>query len=355
MRFTINRLELLKCISTINCGVETSSTSPIQGLAKIKVDDGVVKFTAINMDMGISRSCNAKSDINGEVLVDIKRISEWVSRCREEEVTLKKNATTLSLKCGKSSFNLKLKDINIPEFPELTPGEIVNSEDLVSLIDDVIQASGDDPGKAYTNGVHLNIESNKISTTATQGNLLIYSEKTSENKTEISVVLPKKIANDVKRLLKDTSKVSISKTTNTTIIYFEESTVMFFRNTDAKLPKWRSMIPSNDTPEIVVNSEDLRDVLNRVAVSLDADTRVNIVVSNNSIKVTSFGNIGDNDEECDCVYSGDIVFNINWRFMHEALKGVQGQASLIYNSQNKPLIIYRKDSRDYIAALALIN
>src|ERR1700728_2335505 len=150
MKLHLNRIELLKAIQTINSGVENSSSSPIQGLAQIKVvNEKFVQFTAINMDMGVRETIEADVEIPGEIIVDIKRISEWASRCNDEDILFKKNATTLSLKCGKSSFNLKLKDIAIPEFPEyvfdkaVTTGLTVGSSDLLEVIDDVIQASED--------------------------------------------------------------------------------------------------------------------------------------------------------------------------------------------------------------------
>src|ERR1700722_6110255 len=207
MKLHLNRIDLLKAIQTINSGVENSSSSPIQGLAQIKVvNDKFVQFTAINMDMGVRETIEADVEIPGEIIVDIKRISEWASRCHDEDILFKKNATTLSLKCGKSSFNLKLKDITIPEFPVIAEGLSISTDSFLEAVEDVIQASedGSSSSRNYSNGIHILISQDKVSATATQGIFIIYSEKESVSVGSLETVIPRKISNDIKKLAKGT-------------------------------------------------------------------------------------------------------------------------------------------------------
>ncbi len=354
MKLHINRLDLLKAIQTISSGIENSSSSPIQGLAQIKVvNDKFVQFTAVNMDMGVREIIEADVEIPGDITVDIKRISEWASRCNDEDILFKKNSTTLSLKCGKSSFNLKLKDITIPEFPDILTGLTVNSNDLMEVIDDVIQASEDGSSsyRPYSNGIHVSLKDDKASATATQGTFIIYSDKASGVAGSMDTVIPRKIANDIKKLAKGSDTIVVSKTENVTAFIFGESTSLFFRNISAKLPAWRQIIPKDKSNYFVVDSEELIGSLSRTAVSLDNETRMSLIVSKDKISLSTVGNIGDNEEECPCVSSGDFDFNINWRFFSVALKNVRGNAKIVYSGSNRPLVIYRESSEESFCSI----
>ncbi len=355
MKFHINRLELLRVISVINCGVETASTSPVQGLASIEVKGQTATFTAINMDMGVTEKVEADVEIEGGVVVDIKKISEWASRCKDEDVLFKKNSSTLSLKSGKSSFNLKLKDVTLPEFPVWSKTFSISGVSLCSVIDDVISASEDNSNsnRTYTNGIHISIKAETISATATQGNLLLYSEKPALNTTQIETVIPRKVAQDIMKLVRLLDVVHIEKTSNVTFFCIGSTTTLFYRNTDSKLPSWRAMLPKERGTTIEVVSEELISCLSRTAVSLDGDLKVAVEVTPDSISVASAGNVGDNQESISAVSNNSVQFNINWRFLSEALKGTDN-AEIVYSGDRKPLIVYRSGTTEYIALLALM-
>lgn len=90
-------------------------------------------------------------------------------------------------------------------------------------------------------------------------------------------------------------------------------------------------------------------------MSLEAETRMSVSVSNNLITVSSVGNIGDNEEECECVSDKEFKFNVNWHYLSDALKNIEGEACLVYTSPNRPLVIKPKDGNYYLSILALMN
>ena len=356
MKLSINRVELLSAISVVNFGVETSSTSPIQGMAQIEAMCGdLVSISAVSMDLGIKKDLRGSVEQEGKVIVDIKLISEWASRCRDEDVEIKKNATTVSLKCGKSRFNLRLKDVNIPEFPETEDGFPIESNILSDLIGEVVNAAEDTTmSSGVGNGIHFEFGYDSLSATATQGTLLLHSsKKLSEVSAQCipSFFLPRKIAQDVKRII-DRNKletVNVSKSDNVTSISTED-TVLFFRNSKAVLPKWRSLIPSDKSNSFTVDSGEFREALSRTAVSLGDSCKVTISISDNAIIMATAGNIGDNVETIDCVTEKSFDTNANYKLLTEALKGVEGKATVLVNP--RALIVFREGSEDYIGFAA---
>jgi DNA polymerase-3 subunit beta len=306
------------------------------------------------MDLGVRRILPATIMEDGEVTLDIKMVSEWASRCRDEEVEIKKNATTVSLKCGKSRFNLRLKDVVVPEFIETEEGEPVDSEMLSELIGEVVNAAEENTmSSGVGNGIHFEFEQSRISATATQGTLLLHSVKTPlcDKKNPISFFLPRKIAQDVKRII-DRNKletVNVSKSDNVTSISTED-TVLFFRNSKAVLPKWRSLIPSDRSNSFTVDSEEFRDALSRTAVSLADSCKVVINISFNELSMATVGNIGDNEETIECVTDKEFTANANYKLLSEALKGVEGKATILVNPRS--LIVFRDGSEDYIGFCA---
>ena len=355
MKLIINRLELLSAISVVNFGVETSSTSPIQGMAQIEAFGyGNVVITAVSMDLGIEKTLLGKVEVDGKVIVDIKLISEWASRCRDEEVEIKKNINSVSLKCGKSRFNLRLKEVNIPEFPEIETGYPVDSVTLSELIGEVVNAAEETTmSSGVGNGIHFNISNIYAQATATQGTLLLYSAKTLKSDTGngIDFFLPRKIAQDVKRII-DRNKletVNVSKSENVTAISTED-TVLFFRNSKAVLPKWRSLIPSDKSNSFTVDAGEFREALSRTAISLGDSYKVVINISFAEVSMETIGNIGDNAETIQCIADKEFTVNANYRLLTECLKGVDGSATVLVTPRS--LIVFREGSEDYLGFAA---
>ena len=166
-----------------------------------------------------------------------------------------------------------------------------------------------------------------------------------------SFFLPRKIAQDVKRII-DRNKletVNISKSENVTSISTED-TVLFFRNSKAVLPKWRSLIPSDKSNYFTVNAEEFREALSRTAVSLGDSCRVVINVSFGEVSMETVGNIGDNAETIQCVTDKEFTTNANYKLLTEALKGVEGKATVVVCPRS--LIVFREGSEDFIGFAA---
>ena len=318
MKILVNRLDLLGAIAVVSFGVETSSTSPIQGMAQIIAMLGNITISAVSMDLGIRKILPATIIEDGTVTLDIKMVSEWASRCRDEEVEIKKNATTVSLKCGKSRFNLRLKDVNVPEFVETENGHSVSGKILSDLIGEVVNAAEETTmSSGVGNGIHFEFDEHSVSATATQGTLLLHSKMNALYGGIPNFFLPRKIAQDVKRII-DRNKletVNISKSDNVTSISTED-TVLFFRNSKAVLPKWRSLIPSDRSNLFTVNSEEFREALSRTAVSLGDSCRVVINISFGEVSMETVGNIGDNAETIQCIADKEFTVNANYRLLN---------------------------------------
>ena len=354
MRILVNRIELLNAIAVVNFGVETSSTSPIQGMATILAMLGNITVSAVSMELGVRKILPAVITEDGEVTIDIKMVSEWASRCRDEDVEIKKNANSVSLECGKSRFNLRLKDVVVPEFIETEEGEPIDSEMLSELIGEVVNAAEENTmSSGVGNGIHFEFEQSRISATATQGTLLLHSVKTPlcDKKNPISFFLPRKIAQDVKRII-DRNKletVNVSNSENVTSISTED-TVLFFRNSKAVLPKWRSLIPSDRSNCFTVDAGEFGEALSRTAVSLGDSCKVVINISFNELSMETVGNIGDNAETIECVTDKEFTTNANYKLLTECLKGVDGKATVVVCPRS--LIVFREGSEDFIGFAA---
>jgi DNA polymerase-3 subunit beta len=174
MKATVQQQQLSHGVSTVSRAVTSRSTLAVLSNILIKTDNGRLRLSATNLELGISAWIGAKVEEEGAITVPSRTFVDLVSNLPNEEVTLTVDERTQSLnvKCG--TLNTDIKGISAEEFPPMPSPDLddaiaLNVENFKEQIQQVVFAAATDDARPNLTGVQMMFEGNTLEMAATDG------------------------------------------------------------------------------------------------------------------------------------------------------------------------------------------
>jgi DNA polymerase-3 subunit beta len=174
MKASVSQQELAHGLSTVSRAVSPRSTLAVLANILIATDDGRLRLSATNLELGISCWINAKIDQEGAITVPARTVSDLVSTLPNDKVELLLNekTQTLTVKCGSNVTDIK--GIDAQEYPpmpipDLTEGVVINVSTFKEMISQVAFAASSDEARPVLQGVLTQIDGTNITMAATDG------------------------------------------------------------------------------------------------------------------------------------------------------------------------------------------
>jgi DNA polymerase-3 subunit beta len=140
----LNNLD--RALSIVGRAVATRSTLPVLSNILLATENGRLKLSATNLEIGITCWIGAKVDEGGAVTVPARTLVDLVGVLPDERVdmSLDDHTQTLNLKCGRFTGNLRGIDASeFPAFPSVDDANVarIDPEVLRSAINQVVFAA----------------------------------------------------------------------------------------------------------------------------------------------------------------------------------------------------------------------
>lgn len=174
MKISVLQENLAHGLSIVSRAVSSRSTLPVLSNVLIATDDGRLRLSATNLELGITCWIGAKIIEEGSTTVPARTFTELVSTLTDKQVdmTLNVRTQTLNVLCGAS--NTDLKCIDSQEFPpmpvpDLADGIQINITDLKDMIQQVAFAASTDDARPILTGVQVSLNGSQITMSAADG------------------------------------------------------------------------------------------------------------------------------------------------------------------------------------------
>lgn len=174
MKAVVQQQQLAHGVSTVSRAVTSRSTLAVLSNILIKTDDGRLRLSATNLELGISAWIGAKVEQEGGLTVPARTFVDMVSNLPNEEVTLTVDERTQSLnvKCG--TLNTDIKGISAEEFPPMPTPNLeeaiaLNIQNFKDQIQQVVFAASTDDARPNLTGVHMTFNGFSLEMAATDG------------------------------------------------------------------------------------------------------------------------------------------------------------------------------------------
>ena len=348
MKLRISRDELLTGLQRVQGVVEKRNTMPILSNILLEAKADGVDILATDLEIGMRGLYKATVEEPGSVTLSARKLYEILKELKDGEVelTVSENKWT-TIQAGKSQFKI----VGLPSRADavirgqraaidregLTPLAGVG---LTDLIRKTLFAVGDNDARYILNGLLVSLTASDKKATlrlvGTDGHRLAVAEQdisasvAKDAPKEIKAIIPKKAAQEMRRLLEEggDGEPLIGFTKNL-MIFRKSGLLLTSRLMEGNYPNYQQVVPKETSKQITMDKGEFEGALRRVAVlSRDKTNAVKVTFSSDQVTLFSSNpDYGEATEELPAKNTGgEITTGFNARYLLDVLSVVDGES-----------------------------
>ena len=358
MRIICDSAELSKACMNVQRTVSNKSTIPALEGILIEAADGKVKLTGYDLEVGSVVVLDCEVYEAGKVVLNAKNLCDILRMVPEDVVSIDCDERNISkIKSGEAEYSII--GTSADDYPELpTINKYSNISIKQAVLKDMIKktifsVSTGERNPVHT-GVKFEVSENKIVLVAVDGaRLAIRREEVeyfSEEKPEISFVVPAKTLNEIIKLSGDDEKNIEIKAGDRHIIFKIDEYEIISRLLEGNFLNYKSAIPLTWGTKIVVDTKRLIECIERTSLIItDKSSPVRCTVDNGIMKFSSVTAIGTASDKMAADIEGKTIeIGFNNRFVLDCLKACDAETIKIeMSSSNQPITFSPLEGDDF--------
>lgn len=340
--------------------VGTSSTLPILNNVLLQTENGLLKISATNLEMGMSTSVRCKIEQEGGICIAAKVLLDLVNNLPNENITIEVGEVETAV--STEHYQTKIKHLSVEEFPlipVIEDGVPISTTPAIlkEALDSVSFAASSSETQPEISGVLGKFEGNKMTVTATDRYRLAemsFSVDLQSGSADRSVIMPQRSVLELSRLLGTTSDLVQLNISSTQLSVMVNDTYLVTRLIDGTYPEYSQIIPAEPGTTVSIEHSALLAALKTsgifsrgagsVTLEIDADKQ--------SVKIMSSSQgVGESVVDIPCEVKGNTGSVImNYRYMLDLLTNtspatldihvIDDTNPVVFRPQGKPNYLY---------------
>ncbi len=341
MKVSVLQENLAHGLSIVARVVSARSTLPVLANVLIATDEGRLRLSATNLELGITCWIGAKIDEEGSTTVPARTFSELVGTLSDKQVDISLNVRTqtLNVRCGGS--NTDFKCIDAQEFPpmpvpDLSSGVPLNVTDLREMIQQVAFAASTDEARPVLTGVQVIVTGNRITLSAADGFRLSIrkAELSSPVTRPINAVIPARALTELARIASDGDQqlTMVMPPGRGQVIFHMKDAELVSQLIEGSFPDLEQLIPRRyNTRTVLATTQFLKACKQAEIFAREGShiARINVLgggsLEPGRVEISGQSEeTGSNQTDIDATIEGNpqlIAFNV--RFLREVLDVIQ--------------------------------
>lgn len=363
MKVILIREKLIKAISTVIKMVSNQVTLPILSNILLTTENGRLKISATDLEIGIETWIGAQIVKEGTITVPAKLFFEYISSISEEKITIEEDNNKINI----TGENIKsvIRGLPANDFPLIPKikkplAEInIDATDIKNNLAKCLFACATDETRPVLTGMLLKITKDNYFFAATDSYRLneIVIKHTEKNIKEMSVIIPKRTLSELTRIINEgEEKIKIVIGENQ--IVFEFNDIYFIsRLVEGTFPEYGQIIPKKFNLTVTAEKNELVKQL-RTASLFSKDNANNIKIScTNDKKMviqSTSQQLGDNRSELqlDSLEGKEITFSVNALYLLDVLGVIKNSKITIkLVDPQSPILIQSTADLNYTAII----
>ena len=362
MRVSCLQENLAKGLSIVGRATSPRSTLPILSHILLSTDEGRLRLSATNLEIGINCWIGAKVEEDGAIAVPARTLIDLISALPPEKVDMEAivRTMTLNLRCGRSEANIKGMDaVEFPPvpIPEGEGGVRLDPDVLRTAISQVAFAAATDDARPILTGVLFRLERDRLTLAAADGyRLSVRSAPLAEPVSEpLSVIVPARAMVELARISAEEENPILATVTpdQNRILFQLTNVVLVSQLIPGNFPDYEQIIPRERKTRTTVGTSDLLKACRTAQIFAreGADiTQLHIHPESSRLVVSaSSAETGDDETELKATIEGepiDIAFNV--RYLIDVLSVIDNpQVVLDTISPSRPGVIRPAGEEDF--------
>jgi DNA polymerase III subunit beta len=337
VKLSVMQENLARGLSVVSRAVSNRSL-PVLTNVLLKTEDGGLKLTATNLEIGITYWVPGKIEVDGATSVPARLLTDLVNSLPGGEPIILElgEGETLHIRSGR--FESNIKGISADDFPTVqTAGERpitrIPQKVLRQALEETAFAAASDEARPILTGVLARFEGDQLTLAAADNyRIAVKTISILDPVEETSVVIPARALHELSRVLADVDDpvaIVLAHARNQ-ILFHLEGVDLVSRLIDGQYPNYQTVLPASHSTRVVLDREELLRAVRPAA--LIAHESANIVKlgvgldGDPGITVSANAEVGDHVGRIEADVEGDgttIAFNA--RFLADVLQNVDAE------------------------------
>jgi DNA polymerase III subunit beta len=368
MKVTVLQENLARGLSVVSRAVSPRSTLPVLSNILIATDEGRLRLSATNLELGITCWIPARIDENGSTTVPSRTFSDLVSAMPNDQVQLTLDMKSQNLHVKGGASNNDIKCIDAQEFPPLPTPEMqdavqLNVADFKEMIHQVAFAASTDEARPVLMGVLMNVEKDKVTMAAADGFRLSVrkAQLSSGVKNPINVIIPARALNELARVASDGEEpiyMVIPKNRGQVLFRVKDVEVVS-QLIEGTFPDYHQIIPRNHKSRTLISTAALLKACKQAEIFAREGSnvaRLDIKQANGEMQPSEVEisatseETGKNETIVEATVDGSsVLIAFNVKFLREALEVIRTpNVALETSAANAPGVIRPVGDEDFL-------
>jgi len=359
MKVTVLQENLARGLSIVSRAVSPRSTLPVLSNILIASDEGRLRLSATNLELGITCWIAARIDEEGSTTVPARTFSDLVNTLPGDQVQLALDVKTQNLHIKGGSSNNDVKCIDAQEFPPLPTPEMegavpLNVVDFKEMIHQVAFAASTDEARPVLMGVLMNVEKDNVTMVAADGfRLSVRKAQLSQPAPHpLNVIIPARALNELARVAGDGEEpiYMVVPKNRGQVIFRVKDVEVVSQLIDGTFPDYQQIIPRNYKSRTLVSTAALLKACKQAEIFAREGSNVarfDIKQSNGEMQPSEVEisatseETGKNETIVEATVDGSgVLIAFNVKFLREVLEVIKSpNVALETSAANAPGVI----------------
>lgn len=357
MKLSLLQENFSTALSNVSRFVSSRSQLPILNNILLSTDNGQLKLSATNLEIGISCWIGAKIDTEGALTIPAREITEFVSYLPSGKLDLEatsENLLTVTSSKAQSTFSV-IPPTDFPQIPSLDTSQSIDLDmDLLrESVNQIVFSAATDDTRPVLTAVLCSFTANHLTLAATDGVRLSLKNIKLVNpislpSEKLTLLIPAKSLSEIIKLSRNDKKLTLGLSSDEhQLVFVLDGLELASRLIEGNYPDYQRIIPASFSTRLTVNREELSQAVKIASVfARESANVVRFNISGNEIEISANApQIGQNKASVEAKVEGgtlDIAFN--YKFVSDFLSVCKGDELTIELNESLSPALFRDQS-----------
>jgi DNA polymerase-3 subunit beta len=351
MKIVVNQKNFKRALGVVEKVVAKNTTLPILSNILFKTENGRLRLSATNLEVGINYIIGAKIEEVGQVAVPARIISDFTGNVSDEKITLSVKNNVLSI--NSEHYKTQILGFDAKDFPIIPkiknkPIAVIPIKALKNSLMSVMDSAALSEARPELAGIYVSFENDRIIFASTDSFRLTEKQVDFKNSAKQSFIIPRNTVMELARIAGELDGEVVVNLSDNQISFSNEDFEMVSRLVDGNYPDYRKVIPDKFVSKVLINKSELEKNIRLAGLFASNISDVKIQCAETKTNITARNSDKGEIETAmaSTLKNQPFEISLNYHYILDGLKIIDSdEVVLEYTGQGSPLVLRPGNNR----------